>query len=83
LFHSRGSAPDEGFRPGILPYQTSFALALLMDLNGFWGMGHTLVTLLIVLRLADLMLIAEFGPRLAFEALKHNHGFGFGIPFPA
>jgi hypothetical protein len=35
------------------------------------------------LRLADLMRMAKFGHRLALEALKHNHGFGFGIPFPA
>jgi len=54
-----------------------------MDFKGLRGMGHKLVTPMIVLRLADLMLMAKFGHRLTLEALKHKHGFGFGIPFPA
>jgi hypothetical protein len=54
-----------------------------MDFKGFQGMGHKLVTPLIVLRLADLMLMAKFGHRLVLEALKHNHGLGVGMPFPA
>jgi hypothetical protein len=33
--------------------------------------------------LADLILLAQLGHRLAPEALDNHHRFGLGIPFPA
>jgi hypothetical protein len=30
-----------------------------------------------------MMIVAEFRHGLALAALKHNHGFSFGIPLPS
>jgi hypothetical protein len=60
-----------------------FALALHMDLKGFGGMGQALIAPLVVLGLTDLMRSAEFGDRLALEALNDDHRYGVGIPFPS
>jgi hypothetical protein len=46
-------------------------------------MGQKLSAPLVVLRLADLMLGAELGDRLALEALDDDYRVGFRIPFPS
>ena len=67
----------------MLFHQARFTLTLFMDLKGFRGMGQALVPPLIILGLTDLMLMTKVRDGLPFEALKHNHRFGFGLPFPS
>jgi hypothetical protein len=38
---------------------------------------------LVIQRLADLILIAEFGHGLALQALQHDLGFRVGFPCPS
>jgi hypothetical protein len=52
-----------------------------MDLKGVGGMGQELIAPLVVLGLTELMLMAEVRDGLSLEALKHDYGLGFGIPF--
>ena len=59
--------PDEGLQLGMLSCQAGVALALLMDLKGFGGMGQKWVAPLIILGLAQLMLRTNLRDGLPFR----------------
>jgi hypothetical protein len=51
-----------------------------MALKGLGCIRQELVPPLVVLGLADLVLVTDFGDRLALEAFDHDQGFRLGIP---
>jgi hypothetical protein len=73
----------QGLQARILSYQARFALALLMDLQGFGGLRQKLIAPLVGLGLAALVLRAQLGHGLALKALDDEQRCGVGLPLPS
>jgi hypothetical protein len=63
--------------------QTSLLPTVLLSRKGMTRMSQKLIPSLVIWRLADLIFVADDRNWLPLQPLKHDHGFGFGIPFPA
>jgi hypothetical protein len=63
--------------------ESGFALRLLRDLEGLGGVRQKLIAPLVVLRLADLVVLADGGHRLPLEAFEYDGRFGLGVPLPS
>ena len=60
--------------------QASLLPGVLMALKGLGRIRQALVPPLVLLGLADLVLVADAGDRLALEAFDHDQGFRLGVP---
>jgi hypothetical protein len=63
--------------------EAGFAFRLLSDLKRLGGVRQKLIAPLVVLRLADLVVLADGGHRFPLEAFEYDGRFGLGVPLPS
>ena len=80
VFSRQGQLADARLQPGVLLREPRLSRRGLRGLDGCGRMGQPLLAPLVGLGRADLRRTAEVCDRRALEPLKHDAGFGGGLP---